>query len=677
MPEPSHLPRLTDNARRLIGALAEMPSVWVTAAVLGESIGVSRRTVMRELPCIEKWLHAAGFHLTRHAGRGLRLEEDDDRRTALRALLDTDGPLPSRAERIDRLLSLLFAADTPVSAAWLAQTLGVSEHTLSGDLAAAGEWLRARGVTLERRAGIGLWLEGAPENLRRALGIRLRPQLSRLDWQQFCAQGAAGGTLDLLDRKDVQAVARVLHGFERSGRFVFSDSAFLSLVLHLTLLAGQVRRGTLHTDGPRGKAGRDAAALLVSLEGALGVRLPASEADYLAYHLQAAAGQPAWDDPQTLHVSQLAALLIRGMEQETGIALGGFSTFRIDLCAHLRTMLLRVARNERIENPQLDTIRSEYADLWNAVRRVCDRAAPALRLPPIPDEEAGFLAMHFGAVLDQCERTQRRLRTVVVCPTGMAASRFLTSQLDREFPEIAVQRMCALRGLDAEALRAEGIGLVISTVPLHIDFPFVTVSPVLGDKDRLLLQNAVRDLQTRPAAAPAAPPPPQIDLHSAGALHACLVTLIDGITIADLPQGASAAEILSAAAQLFAHSPQQARAIHQTLRRRESLGDTYIPPLEAHLLHGRTDAVHSCCLGYLRLPQPQDEGGRTIQGAVVMLAPEGDEALTSRVMQEVSAVLIDRPALTEALRAADRDGAARLLEDELSQRLRAALAGEW
>ncbi|HJC21532.1 MAG TPA: hypothetical protein H9707_07200, partial [Candidatus Butyricicoccus avicola] len=55
----------------------------------------------------------------------------------------------------------------------------------------------------------------------------------------------AGTTLDLLDRNDLQAVGSVLQAFERSGRFVFSDSAFVSLVLHLTLLAGQVRSGSL------------------------------------------------------------------------------------------------------------------------------------------------------------------------------------------------------------------------------------------------------------------------------------------------------------------------------------------------------------------------------------------------------------------------------------------------
>ena len=674
MEQKERLPLLTDNGRRLIRKLADLPPVWLTAAALGESIGVSRRTVMRELPGMEKWLLAAGFRLVRSPGQGVRLEEDETRRAALRAKLDGGSTALSRPERIDRLLTLLFAAQGPCKTQWLADRLDISEHTLSSDLNTAEEWLRARGVSVLRRAGVGVWLEGTPENLRRAAAVRLRPQLAQLDWSQFPEGPARSPLFELVDPKDLQAAARVLQGFERSRRFVFSDSAFLSLLLHLTLLAGQVRSGRLAASGPRGVAGPDAAALLISLEGALGVRLPADEAAYLEHYLQAAAGEPDWGDPEELRASQLAALLIRGMERETGVDLAGFSTFRTDLCAHLRPMLLRLTRGERIENPQLDAVRTQYPALWDAVRRVSAEAARTLRLPPLPDEEAGFLAMHFGAVLEQCERTRRRLRAVVVCPMGMATSRFLTSQLDREFPAIAVERMCPLRGLDTDALRREGVGLIISTVPLHVDFPHVTVSAVLQEKDRILLQGAVDHFCGQPAAPATGGAAPAADLRYADALTSCIVGLLDSMVITDLPALPDKAQLLREAARLFSRSPQQARAIEQALARREALGDTYIPPLRIQLLHCKTDAVRGCRLGYLRLPQPLSEAGRTLDGAVVMLAPDGPEPVWQRVMQEVSAVLIDRPALAEAMRAGDRDRAVQLLETELNLRFARELA---
>ena len=47
------LPSLTANGQKLIDRLLTLPQGWVTAAMLAESIGVSRRTVLRELPSVE------------------------------------------------------------------------------------------------------------------------------------------------------------------------------------------------------------------------------------------------------------------------------------------------------------------------------------------------------------------------------------------------------------------------------------------------------------------------------------------------------------------------------------------------------------------------------------------------------------------------------------------------
>ena len=66
---------LSANARKLIEQLLSLPQGWVTAAMLAESIGVSRRTVLRELPSVEQWIAAAGYRFVRSPGQGLLLDE--------------------------------------------------------------------------------------------------------------------------------------------------------------------------------------------------------------------------------------------------------------------------------------------------------------------------------------------------------------------------------------------------------------------------------------------------------------------------------------------------------------------------------------------------------------------------------------------------------------------------
>ena len=60
------LPSLTANGQKLIDRLLTLPQGWVTAAMLAESIGVSRRTVLRELPSVEQWIAAAAKIPTSH-----------------------------------------------------------------------------------------------------------------------------------------------------------------------------------------------------------------------------------------------------------------------------------------------------------------------------------------------------------------------------------------------------------------------------------------------------------------------------------------------------------------------------------------------------------------------------------------------------------------------------------
>lgn len=59
------------------------------------------------------------------------------------------------------------------------------------------------------------------------------------------------------------------------------------------------------------------------------------------------------------------------------------------------------------------------------------------------------------------------------------------------------------------------------------------------------------------------------------------------------------------------------------------MGDTYIKPLFALLLHCRTKAVSDCRFGYLQAQPPVYEAGKMIMGALVQLLEEKLDRLFS------------------------------------------------
>lgn len=432
-----------------------------TTAALAESIGVSRRTVLRELPAVEQWMQAAGAHFVRNPGKCLLLDEAPERRDALRTQLNSgDRKELSRAERRQQLLTRLLSEQEPCKTAVLARALGVSESTLSADLDELETRLHPYRVEMFRRPGVGVWLQGDASSYRRVVSALLRSSMPEKELAEvLCGRMPENEIFStLLDTKTAEKVWAVLQQFEQEEQIHLPDAGFLALAIHCTLTIQQLRQGGDKGSAPRGlrPAGNHAARLVTALNRAFGLTLPPEEAQYLELYLAAYLGaEDPWGSAQEMELRNLEAALIREMEKALHTDLSGYTSLRDDLYCHLRPMLLRVEQNIRTENPQLDTIRTAYPGLWKATRAACDAVQQQFVLPAISDDEAAYLAMHFGAVLEQNAMFRLRLRVVVACPLGMGSSRFLASRLGNEFPSLQVEGCCSVRELNTADLRLD------------------------------------------------------------------------------------------------------------------------------------------------------------------------------------------------------------------------------
>lgn len=432
-----------------------------TTAALAESIGVSRRTVLRELPAVEQWMQAAGAHFVRNPGKGLLLDEAPEWRDALRTQLNSgDRKKLSRAERRQQLLTRLLSEQEPCKTAVLARALGVSESTLSADLDELETKLHPYRVEMFRRPGVGVWLQGDASSYRRVVSALLRSSMPEKELAEvLCGRMPENEIFStLLDTKTAEKVWAVLQQFEQEEQLHLPDAGFLALAIHCTLTIQQLRQGGDKGSAPRGlrPAGNHAARLVAALNRAFGLTLPPEEAQYLELYLSAYLGaEDPWGSAQEMELRNLEAALIREMEKALHTDLSGYTSLRDDLYCHLRPMLLRVEQNIRTENPQLDTIRTAYPGLWKATRAACDAVQQQFVLPAISDAEAAYLAMHFGAVLEQNAMFRLRLRVVVACPLGMGSSRFLASRLGNEFPSLQVEGCCSVRELNTADLRLD------------------------------------------------------------------------------------------------------------------------------------------------------------------------------------------------------------------------------
>ena len=121
----------------------------MTVAEIAAEVGVSVRTVHREMEEIEKELQGTGVLLHKKSGTGIRLEEEtpEDMAQPRKRLLTGKPADYSMEERKILMLCALLEANEPVKLFALAHSLKVTVPTISNDLDELEPWMKRFNLT--------------------------------------------------------------------------------------------------------------------------------------------------------------------------------------------------------------------------------------------------------------------------------------------------------------------------------------------------------------------------------------------------------------------------------------------------------------------------------------------------------------------------------------------------
>ncbi|MDR1306461.1 MAG: PRD domain-containing protein [Treponema sp.] len=148
----------------------------VPVDAIAKNLGISRRTVFRELENVDELITRYRLELSSVSGRGIRLVcGDDDRQKLAEALREEHSLKPgNRQERLLCLLLELLSNDGILQKLfYYADFLGVSEATVSSDLDALEPVLGEYGLTLIRKPGQGVYVLGREADIRSGMTAAL------------------------------------------------------------------------------------------------------------------------------------------------------------------------------------------------------------------------------------------------------------------------------------------------------------------------------------------------------------------------------------------------------------------------------------------------------------------------------------------------------------------------
>ncbi len=315
-------------------------------------------------------------------------------------------------------------------------------------------------------------------------------------------------------------------------------------------------------------------------------------------------------------------------EQLTGIPFKSDSTLINDLVSHISMTEKQLELNLVSRVTYTEDLKRTYPEIYAAAETACEVLREWVQPRVIHDAEIGLIAMHFAASAERYQNSKQKVSVAVVCPTGIGSSRMLAATLTGAFHNLEVRKVISAFSIDTQALRDNGIDLIISTTDLHIDFPYIVVEKVLKAQDKLLVSQEIdrigkEKLQRR---------------IQQGGRHAMIMDVDDIRRTSEI--GAEIVEIL--------------------------LGATYIPDMQICLFHGACDLVEHSRFGFLVLDEPLATTETLIRGAVIMVVPESfRDSYRVEPAGRLSALLVEDERFLQALQRGDEAAGFNLAREAL------------
>lgn len=668
------------NRNRQILELLMNRTEDITAGEIAAEINVSTRTVHRELSELETILAAYGLSLQKKSGKGIHLQAEPEKLEAFRRLLYGMMDIEFSAEdRKTMILCTLLQEDEPVKLFTLSHDLGVTVPTITHDLDELDSWIQKSDLILVRKRGYGVGLSGSEANKRRMIAQLAKNGLDEADLFGKNVNSHSPVTqrlLELIGKENFTKVEAALWLAENEGLSELSEQDYTNLLIHISITIARIQQGRqieLHPEPYSLRPNKLLTHTIEQLSKVIPIELTTPEIFYIAELLEP---KSLKHPNQLLPMEELSYMeivwkLIRNMESSIPVRFSDDRSLREGLLSHLESALRRLQAGATIRNPLLSQIKKDYEALFDAIRRAVDKTITEIA---VPDEEIGFLVMHFGASIERQKQFRRNVKAILVCTSGIGTSKMLAVRLTKELPQIDIIGHASW--FEAARIPEKEYDLIISTVDLPLDEDqYLKLSPLLTKEEAERLRLFIQNVTLQKEAVERGESPQDAD--STNRLHRIqhyineIVSIIDQFTVYHIEQSFdSLRETLEVICRYVRQSGviDEVEPIVNLLLERERLSSQVIPDTGLALFHIRSEQVRKPSFTLFRLKEDLllDQGmASDVKQLLLMLGPKELSKESLEVLSEISSFLLI-PEMIELLKSGTQSEIKHFLSQELA-----------
>ena len=469
----------------------------IAPRALAAKFQISERTLANDIKWLKEIGSNEGFTVERVRSAGYQLKVFDNVRfssylskSKKQEQVDNSSP----QERIKNIELLLLFHEEYITMQQIAEWLDVSLSTIKADIKQVEQFCDNYDLTLFSKAHYGLKIMGTESKKRRAILYLIRntihtPVLTE-KYKEFNFVFNEEELRQLLKEQLLENQLKI------------SDIVFENIVQHIRLLSFRIlQNNTLNSEELEERTISDdydrlTEKLVGYLEETYQLNFSCVEKNYLEEQLR---GKFAvLDDPASNQ--QLRQAIDKSLEL---VDRRYHTCFRQDqdlanaLMMHVAPLLQRLYTGHQLENPIIEDIYTQYANVFNVAMVFINELNKDLDAD-ISKDEIGYVAIYFAASLEKQSNQviDDYQKIAVICSTGGGAAYLLKVNLERLFSNAKVETFALneIEQIDAS------FDLLISTVPLEqtdFEIPIIYTKPILSqteitkiEKDLYLLRES-------------------------------------------------------------------------------------------------------------------------------------------------------------------------------------------
>jgi mannitol operon transcriptional antiterminator len=661
---------LNSRQQQILLFLLSSPS-FLTLKTISNELQISVRTIQRELQGLDNVLFPYGLELVKKTGVGLFIQGDEKAKQNLLHFLmvSKSQKIFSPEERQFILMQLLLTMKEPTKLYYFSNKFQVTEATVSNDLLKIESWFEKHQIHLIRKPGLGVYLEGKEQNIRKAIIDLFYQHFSQNQLMDMLSSHTYSFTdklkleisirnrlLHFIDPDSIQKIEQALQQISHLG-YEMTDSAYVGLVVHIALAVQRLKHGEHITiDYDTVKKLKDAPEyewahqMVQELSTLLGMVIPESEVGYITLHLLGVRVRKIHSDTMLPHsIDEYVYQMVRIVGNELKTSLENDLSLIEHLSTHLNTAIQRIKLQMNIRNPLLEHIKGKYPEIFEAARKATFYLEHQIQCS-VPEEEIGYIAMHLGAaVLKRKELDRHHYRVLLVCTSGMGTSRLLATQIEKELPYVSVVDIASLLHFEEWIEKEVPVDLIISTVPFEYHhYPVIVVNPFLLSEDIELIEsqlNRFKGLERKKTTENNT----EIEdtIFKINQYEEAMARILEHIFLVPAAEAWTKESLIQVVATFVQtkFSEVNGMLLQEEIKKREELGGWVLKKDQMAIFHCRSEAVESMCITIFRLQHDINWGNYEqpilVRTVMLLLAPRHAPKEHLELMGEISSALIE------------------------------------